>query len=102
MFYLLIIQIGNKDTSRVSTRFNEDVEMINIMSMLVLTLPGTAISYYGEEIGMHDLSDTQALKAEKFRSPMQWTPGPMAGFTEGNATWLPLPGDADVNNVKVW
>ena len=53
------LQIGDMDTSRVSSRFNRDVEMINVLAMLHLMLPGTAFTYYGEEIGMHDLDDDQ-------------------------------------------
>lgn len=33
--------------------------MINVLAMLHLMLPGTAFTYYGEEIGMHDLDDDQ-------------------------------------------
>ena len=30
-------------------------EYVNAINMLMLTLPGTAMTYYGEEIGMHDV-----------------------------------------------
>jgi len=36
--------------------------MINVLAMLHLMLPGTAITYYGEEIGMHDLDDDQVSR----------------------------------------
>ena len=37
---------------RVASRLGEN--MVDIMNMLVLLLPGTAITYNGEEIGMED------------------------------------------------
>ena len=46
-------QTGNHDQSRVATRIGK--EYINIMNMLNLLLGGTAVIYYGEEIGMEDL-----------------------------------------------
>ena len=44
--------MGNHDNSRVSTRMGED--LVNAVNMLLLTLPGTPTTYYGEEIGMND------------------------------------------------
>lgn len=44
--------MGNHDNKRVATRFGQD--MVDPINMLVMLLPGTAITYYGEEIGMAD------------------------------------------------
>lgn len=46
-------QIGGPDNARLTSRFGE--EYVNIMNMLVFTLPGTPITYYGEEIGMRNI-----------------------------------------------
>jgi alpha-glucosidase len=63
--------------------------------MLLLTLQGTPMIYYGEEIGMHDVEippelvedpqgKTQPTRnRDVARTPMQWNHGPNAGFTTG-------------------
>lgn len=75
--------------------------------MLVLSLPGVAVTYNGEEIGMQDGSitfeqgtDPQACngKREHFsansrdfeRTPFQWDSSKNAGFSDANSTWLPV------------
>jgi glycosidase len=72
-------QTGNHDVSRVVTRMGGQT-LTNAVQMLLLTLPGTAFTYYGEEIGMHDVNVTgqeQDLAAspsrDPQRTPMQWT-----------------------------
>ena len=49
VFYL---QLGNHDQSRVSTRLGKTY--VNAGNLMALLLPGTATTYYGEEIGMVD------------------------------------------------
>jgi alpha-glucosidase len=55
------MQLGNHDNRRVSTR--KGAEYVNAMNILLLTLPGTPTTYYGEEIGQNDIevsfSETQ-------------------------------------------
>ena len=46
--------IGSPDYSRVATRMGS-LDWVNALNMLVNTLPGTAVTYYGEELGMHDV-----------------------------------------------
>ena len=49
----VFLKLGNHETSRVSSRIGEEnVDLANSLNML---LGGTAIVYYGEEIGMQDL-----------------------------------------------
>jgi alpha-glucosidase len=75
------------------------------MASLYLTLRGTPIMYYGEEIGMtntdpvrkEDVKDPigrvgwpQEKGRDGERTPMQWDDSPNAGFTRG-APWLPVP-----------
>lgn len=62
--------IGNPSTSRVGDRLGED--MVDAMNVLLLTLPGTPMTYYGEELGMVNVLGNQ-------QSPMQWTDGTQAG-----------------------
>ncbi|XP_036606217.1 neutral and basic amino acid transport protein rBAT [Trichosurus vulpecula] len=95
--------IGGPDITRLTSRFGKDY--VNVMNMLILTLPGTPITYYGEEIGMEDILaanlnenyDTTLLS----KSPMQWDNSSNAGFSEGNQTWLPTNTNYQVLNVDV-
>uniref|UniRef100_A0A2K5IIQ7 Glycosyl hydrolase family 13 catalytic domain-containing protein n=1 Tax=Colobus angolensis palliatus TaxID=336983 RepID=A0A2K5IIQ7_COLAP len=45
--------IGGPDSSRLTSRLGN--EYVNVMNMLLFTLPGTPITYYGEEIGMGNI-----------------------------------------------
>lgn len=82
---------GSHDHSRVASRVG--VEKIHMVNTVVLTLPGASVTYYGEEIGMHDyrLFDFTDNR-DPNRTPMQWNNGVGAGFTtrNGNETWLPV------------
>ncbi|KAF7393744.1 hypothetical protein HZH68_010563 [Vespula germanica] len=97
--------LGNHDRSRTASRYPlRD----NQMTMLPMILPGVAVTYYGEEIGMVDKSDIswedtqdpQACNAGKDkyqsrsrdpnRTPFQWDYTKNAGFSNGNRTWLPV------------
>jgi alpha-glucosidase len=86
-----------------------------VAAMLLLTLRGTPFLYYGEEIGLRNLSipnaqafDPPARRAsflfpwwnrDQARGPMPWTSEPGAGFSTGRP-WLPLAPDAAARNVE--
>src|SRR5688500_12272870 len=61
--------------------------------MLLLTLPGPAFLYQGDEIGMVDGPGVDPpfdrAGRDAHRHPMQWDPEPAGGFTTGSP-WLPL------------
>lgn len=60
-----------------------------LMNILLFSLPGTPIIYYGDEIGMGDnrfLGDRDGV-----RTPMQWSPDRNAGFSKANPQQLYLP-----------
>ncbi len=62
---------------------------IELMNGLLLSLPGTPVIYYGDEIGMGDnihLGDRNGV-----RTPMQWSSDRNAGFSTANAQNLYLP-----------
>jgi maltose alpha-D-glucosyltransferase/alpha-amylase len=62
---------------------------IELMNALLLSLPGTPVLYYGDEIGMGDniyLGDRDGV-----RTPMQWSSDRNAGFSRANAQRLYLP-----------
>ncbi|XP_006882437.1 PREDICTED: neutral and basic amino acid transport protein rBAT [Elephantulus edwardii] len=96
--------IGGPDNSRLTSRMGK--EYVNAMNMLILTLPGTPITYYGEEIGMRDILPTNLDESYNpntllSKSPMQWDNSSNAGFSEGNHTWLPTSSDYHIVNVDV-
>ena len=64
---------------------------IELMNALLLSLPGTPVLYYGDEIGMGDnfyLGDRNGV-----RTPMQWSPDRNAGFSRGELAEAVLAGD---------
>ncbi len=59
------------------------------MNSLLLSMPGSPIIYYGDEIGMGDnfyLGDRNGV-----RTPMQWSPDRNAGFSRADPQQLYLP-----------
>ncbi|XP_002757851.1 amino acid transporter heavy chain SLC3A1 [Callithrix jacchus] len=96
--------IGGPDSSRLTSRLGN--EYVNMMNMLLFTLPGTPITYYGEEIGMGNIEatnlnesyDTNTLLS---KSPMQWDNSSNAGFSEASHTWIPANSDYHTVNVDV-
>ncbi|NXR03529.1 SLC31 protein, partial [Sagittarius serpentarius] len=101
--------VGSPNAARISSRIGK--EYINVMNMLLLTLPGTPVTYYGEEIGMENIasenvseewmnSDPVVVTFPE-KSPMQWNGKVNAGFTEGNSSWLPVNSDYQSVNVEI-
>ncbi|XP_051469817.1 neutral and basic amino acid transport protein rBAT isoform X2 [Apus apus] len=89
--------VGSPNAARISSRIGK--EYVNVVNMLLLTLPGTPVTYYGEEIGMENIASENAIFPEK--SPMQWDGKVNAGFTEGNNSWLPVHSDYQSVNVEI-
>ncbi len=74
---------------RLAPLLSNDRRKIELMNILLFSLPGTPIIYYGDEIGMGDhyyLGDRNGV-----RTPMQWGPDRNAGFSEANPHRLYLP-----------
>ncbi|XP_001660907.2 maltase 2 [Aedes aegypti] len=100
--------LGNHDRPRIASRFGRD--RAASFAIMEMTLPGIAVVYYGEEIGMEDYrdisfedtQDPQAANTNKeiyqlytrdpVRTPFQWDNTTYAGFTGSAAekTWLPV------------
>ena len=102
---------SNHDVSRFPTRWCDGEERKARLALLVLaTLPGALMLYYGDEIAMTDAPVPPPLRRDKMtagqhqsrdeaRTPMQWDGSPSAGFTaEGVTPWLPF-GDNASRNV---
>ncbi|MBI4866575.1 MAG: maltose alpha-D-glucosyltransferase [Candidatus Wallbacteria bacterium] len=74
---------------RLAPLLGNDRRRIELMYALLLSLPGTPVLYYGDEIGMGDnfhLGDRNGV-----RTPMQWCGDRNAGFSKANPQKLALP-----------
>jgi alpha-glucosidase len=108
--------ISNHDIVRSYDRYGDGVhndQIAKLMAGLYLTLRGTPIMYYGEEIGMKTTPPTRkedvrdpigrtGWPKEKGRdgerTPMQWDTSANAGFSKAKP-WLPVPPTAQTHNV---
>lgn len=74
---------------RLAPLLGNDRRQIELLNSLLLSLPGTPVLYYGDEIGMGDniyLGDRNGV-----RTPMQWSDDRNAGFSRANPHRLFLP-----------
>jgi maltose alpha-D-glucosyltransferase/alpha-amylase len=74
---------------RLATLLENSRDQMELFTALLLSLPGSPVLYYGDEIGMGDniyLGDRDGV-----RTPMQWTPDRNAGFSTCDPQRLYLP-----------
>jgi maltose alpha-D-glucosyltransferase / alpha-amylase len=74
---------------RLAPLLDNNRRKIELMNIMLFSLPGTPVIYYGDEIGMGDnyyLGDRDGV-----RTPMQWSPDRNAGFSRANPQQLYLP-----------
>jgi maltose alpha-D-glucosyltransferase / alpha-amylase len=74
---------------RLAPLLNNDRRRIELLNALLLSMPGTPVIYYGDEIGMGDniyLGDRNGV-----RTPMHWSSDKNAGFSRANPQSLYLP-----------
>ena len=112
---------SNHDNPRSWDRFADSAQasvhnelIARIIATVLLTTKATAMTYYGEEIGMsthtptrvEDVRDPIGITGwpkekgrDGERTPMQWTPGPQAGFSTDPQTWLPVGDNYKTVNV---
>jgi alpha-glucosidase len=108
--------ISNHDIVRSYDRYGDGVhndQIAKVMAGLYLTLRGTPIMYYGEEIGMtttpptrkEDVKDPLGITGwpeekgrDGERTPMQWNENENAGFSKATP-WLPVPPSYKTHNV---
>jgi alpha-glucosidase len=90
--------MSNHDFGRLPSRFGP--ENTRAAAMLLLTLPGPAFLYQGDEIGQREGPPTESrfdrAGRDRFRHPMQWDASPTGGFTSGEP-WLPAVDPAEHN-----
>jgi alpha-glucosidase len=107
---------SNHDNVRAYVRYGDGKHndaIAKLLAGLYLTLRGTPILYYGEEIGMtnNDPKRKEYVKdpigitgwpeekgRDGERTPMQWSDTENAGFTKGKP-WLPVPDSYKSHNV---
>ena len=104
--------LANHDDQRILSRYGKD--HARSAAMLLLTLRGTPVLYYGDEIGMEDVDippelclDPAGIRQEgqgrdPNRTPMQWSDETWAGFSPPGTQkpWLPIAEDYKEINVK--
>jgi len=84
---------ANVGFAAVGAAAGQRPQQIELFTALLLSLPGSPVLYYGDEIGMGDviwLGDRDGV-----RTPMQWTPDRNAGFSKANPGRLYLPASQD-------
>jgi glycosidase len=91
--------MSNHDFARLPDRYGR--ENVRAAALLLLTLPGTAFVYQGDEIGQADGPGATGAPYDRagrdpFRHPMQWDASPNGGFSEGTP-WLPATDPATCN-----
>jgi alpha-glucosidase len=103
--------LGNHDRPRIASRIGRD--QARIAAILLLTLRGTPTIYYGDEIGMTQVTIPPERVQDPFeknvpgigvgrdgcRTPMQWSAARGAGFSTGEP-WLPFATDFRSENVE--
>lgn len=78
---------------RLAPLMQNDRRKIELMNSMLMSMPGTPIVYYGDELGMGDnyyLGDRDGV-----RTPMQWSPDLNAGFSRADPQQLYLPAILD-------
>ena len=113
-----VFVLSNHDIHRQVDRYApagaDRDKVAKLLAGMYLTLRGTPIMYYGEELGMQnndpvrredvkDMIGQKGWPTEKGRdgerTPMQWSAAVNAGFNRGAKPWLPVGGDYVTRNV---
>jgi oligo-1,6-glucosidase/alpha-glucosidase len=119
---------GNHDQTRRITKIGNSLEKAKLNAALQLTARGVPFIYYGEEIGMQNISIPKKeardaisyvygwvpqflrnllkkivlINRDECRTPMQWDTSANAGFSPaGVETWLPVDPEYQARNVQV-
>lgn len=91
----ILLYSGNHDIYRVA--LDRDADELAVIFAFLLTMPGVPFIYYGDEIGMDYrrglVSKEGGYERTGSRTPMQWGPGPAAGFSTAAPEQLYLPVD---------
>jgi alpha-glucosidase len=106
------LALGNHDRPRLATRLGH--RQARVAAMMLLTLRGSVVMFYGDELGMTDQPVPVERQRDYFglfaggmsrdpsRTPMPWDDGPNGGFSTAPAErlWLPTSDELCVVNVR--
>ena len=116
--HMPLFVFDNHDNPRSWDRYGDGEYNTSIakgLATLLLTTRSVALMYYGEELGMVTTPPKRRSACQDpicisgwpkdkgrdgERTPMQWTPGPQAGFSTNPNTWLPVPPNHKWVNVE--
>ena len=110
--------LSNHDQPRIAARVGKQNRQAKakIAATLLLTLRGTPTIYYGDELGLADVTippdriqdpwakqePDASFNRDRARTPMQWSGAANAGFSQAEP-WLPLSEDWQTRNVtSLW
>jgi alpha-glucosidase len=108
-----VLALGNHDRSRLASRIGR--AQARVAAMLLLTLRGTPVLLYGDELGMVDQPVPRERQRDRFgllydggvshdpaRTPMPWSAEPNGGFSPAPEPdlWLPVARDYETVNVE--
>lgn len=108
--------LGNHDQKRIASRLGES--RVSLYNILLQMLPGHAITYQGEELGMTDgeisWADTKdplacftnntyynEVSRDPARTPFHWNNNKNGGFSSADRTWLPMATNYKTINVQL-
>lgn len=108
--YTPVYSLGNHDRSRLASRLGRPAA--RTAALLLLTLPGMPMIYYGDELGMEDVPIAADKVSDPFekshpgiglgrdpeRTPLQWSAEAHAGFSTVGP-WLPVAADYAEFNI---
>jgi maltose alpha-D-glucosyltransferase/alpha-amylase len=86
---------------RLAPLLDNDRRKIELLNSILLTMPGSPIIYYGDEIGMGD--NIWLFDRNGVRTPMQWDAGQNGGFSKANPDQLyaPVIDNSEYNPLNV-
>jgi glycosidase len=101
---LICLITGNHDINP-RLAINRNTDDLELCYLFLLTMPGAPFIYYGDEIGMRTIdglgSKEGGISRTGSRTPMQWEPGPKAGFSSASPEQFYLPVDPATNRPDV-
>ena len=74
---------------RLFPLLNDDRRQVELLHAMLLSMPGSPVLYYGDEIGMGERMDLR--DRDPVRTPMQWDDTPNGGFSSASSSELYLP-----------